>query len=70
MVKVAKDEKTGKWYYIAVNGFQSEPIFANRKKAWAKGNEYVDFFIRKNHDNYTQLVKAKSAPKERRNARI
>ena len=47
MVKVAKDEKTGKWYYTVMNGFQSEPIFANRKKAWAKGNEYVDFFITK-----------------------
>lgn len=47
MVKVKKDLETGKWYYIAIDGFKSEPIFINRKTAWKKGNTYVDIFITK-----------------------
>jgi rhamnogalacturonyl hydrolase YesR len=41
-VKVGKDENTGLWYYENSRGVRSQAIFANRKKAWAKGNDYID----------------------------
>lgn len=46
-VKVFKDKDTGLWYYGHSSGFKSEAIFPTRKKAWAKGNQYIDFIKRK-----------------------
>ena len=43
VVKVFKDKDTGLWYYEHSSGFKSQAIFPNRKKAWAKGNDYIDF---------------------------
>jgi len=40
-VRVGRDENTGLWYYENSNGIRSQAIFPNRKKAWAKGNEYI-----------------------------
>ena len=41
-VKVGKNELTGLWYYENSRGIRSQAIFANKKKAWAKGNQYID----------------------------
>jgi rhamnogalacturonyl hydrolase YesR len=46
-VKVGKDENTGLWYYENSRGVRSQAIFANRKKAWAKGNDYIDMLYPK-----------------------
>jgi len=46
-VKVGKDELTGLWYYENSRGVRSQAIFASRKKAWAKGNEYIDMIYPK-----------------------
>ena len=41
-IKVGKNELTGLWYYENSRGIRSQAIFANKKKAWAKGNQYID----------------------------
>ena len=44
-VHVYRDKNTGLWYYEH-NGMKSQPIFENKNKAWAKGNQYVNFLIK------------------------
>jgi rhamnogalacturonyl hydrolase YesR len=46
-VKVGRDDNTGLWYYENSRGIRSQAIFANRKKAWAKGNDYIDMIYPK-----------------------
>ena len=50
-VKVGKDENTGLWYYENSLGARSQAIFVSRKKAWAKGNDYIDFIYPKKKSN-------------------
>jgi hypothetical protein len=44
-VRVSRDKNTGLWYYEH-NEMKSQPIFKNKKIAWAKGNQYVNFLIK------------------------
>ena len=46
-VRVGRDDNTGLWYYENSRGIRSQAIFANRKKAWAKGNDYIDMIYPK-----------------------
>lgn len=42
-IKVGKDPDTGLWYWENRKGSRSQAIFKNRKQAWAKGNQYIDY---------------------------
>lgn len=42
-IKVGKDPDTGMWYWENRKGARSQAIFKNRKQAWAKGNQYIDY---------------------------
>jgi len=58
-VRVGRDENTGLWYYENSNGSRSQAIFPNRKKAWAKGNEYIDMIYPRRKPNHKTYVRKK-----------
>jgi hypothetical protein len=41
MLRVYKDKTSNLWYW-QINGIKSEPIFKNKKQAWAKGNIFMN----------------------------
>lgn len=45
VIKVYRDKDTGMWYWENSRGAKSQAIFKNKKQAWAKGNQYIDYLF-------------------------
>ena len=46
-LKVGKDPGTGLWYYQNRVGMKSQAIFKDKKEAWKKGCQFIDFLKHK-----------------------